>query len=57
MKKKKTFDCVKMTRDIRDKIYEQNKGKSHKELIEYYARLKPETLAMKEESAKYGKDR
>ncbi|MBM4054404.1 MAG: hypothetical protein FJ264_07005 [Planctomycetes bacterium] len=26
--KNKSFDCVKMTRDIRDKLYAQNKGKS-----------------------------
>jgi hypothetical protein len=32
--KNKSFDCVKMTRDIRDKLYEQNKGKSLKEFAD-----------------------
>ena len=32
--KNKHFDCVKMTRDIRDKLYEQNKGKSLKEFTD-----------------------
>ena len=29
--KNKIFDCVKMTRDIRDKLYEKKKDKSFKE--------------------------
>jgi hypothetical protein len=32
--KNKSFDCVKMTRDIRDKLYEENKGKSLKEFAD-----------------------
>jgi len=52
-KKTKKFDCVLMTREIRDKIYEKNKHKSHKEMIEYYASLKQETFALREESGKY----
>jgi hypothetical protein len=32
---KKKFDCMKMVRDIRDRQFEENKGKSSKETIEY----------------------
>lgn len=32
--KSRSFDCVKMTRDIRDKLYEQNKGKSLSEFAD-----------------------
>lgn len=56
MKTKKTFDCVQMTREIRDKIYEENKGKSRAELIQFYASLKKETLVLREENEKYGSD-
>jgi len=38
--KTKKFDCVKMVRDIRDKMYEENKDKSISEYIEY---IKSET--------------
>ncbi|MBU1753327.1 hypothetical protein KKG56_05670 [bacterium] len=31
MMKNKNFDCVKMTREIRNKLYEENKGKGLKE--------------------------
>jgi len=34
MMKNKNFDCVKMTRDIRDNLYEQNKSKSLKEFTD-----------------------
>jgi hypothetical protein len=34
MMKNKNFDCVKMTRDIRDKLYEQNKGRSLNEFAD-----------------------
>ena len=32
----KSFDCVKMTREIRDKIYEKTKHMSRSEVIEWY---------------------
>lgn len=32
----KSFDCVKMTREIRDKIYEETKHMSRSEIIEWY---------------------
>ena len=32
----KSFDCVKMTREIRDKIYEKTKHMSRSEIIEWY---------------------
>ena len=32
----KSFDCVKMTREIRDKIFEKTKHKSRSEIIEWY---------------------
>jgi hypothetical protein len=54
MKTKKTFDCVQMTREIRNKIYEENKGRSREELIQYYASLKKETLVLREDNGKYG---
>ncbi|GEM_PF-2131794 len=38
MMKNKEFDCVKMTRNIRDKLYEQNKGKSLKEYADTLVR-------------------
>ena len=34
MKKTKSFDCVKMTRDIRDKFYIDNKGKKLSDLAD-----------------------
>ncbi len=34
MIKNKSFDCVKMTREIRDKLYEQNKNKNLKEFAD-----------------------
>lgn len=33
---KKTFDAVKMVRDIRDKMYQKTKRMSSQELIQYY---------------------
>jgi hypothetical protein len=33
MKNNKNFDCVKMTREIRDKLYEENKGKNSREYL------------------------
>ena len=33
---KKTFDAVKMVRDIRDKLYQQTKGMTRKQVIEFY---------------------
>ena len=32
----KSFDCVKMTREIRDKIYEKTKHMSRSEIIDWY---------------------
>ena len=32
----KKFDCVKMTREIRDKIYEEIKDMSDAEQVEYF---------------------
>ena len=32
--KNKSFDCVKMTRDIRDNLYKQNKDKSLREFAD-----------------------
>lgn len=34
----KKFDCVKMTRDIRDTLYHENKGRSLKEFAEMLAK-------------------
>ena len=33
---KKTFDAVKMVRDIRDKMFQKTKRMSSQELIQYY---------------------
>ena len=33
---KKRIDAVKMTRQIRDQLYEKTKGMSHQELLEFY---------------------
>jgi hypothetical protein len=57
MKTKKTFDCVKITRDIRDKLHEDHKNMKNTDLIEYYAKIKQETLALRENSAPYGEDK
>ena len=32
--KNKNFDCVKMTREIRDRLYEENTGKGLKEFAD-----------------------
>ena len=36
----KKFDAVKMTREIRDKIYEEIKNMTDEELIEYFNKNK-----------------
>ena len=36
MNKKKTFDCVEMKRQIQAKMYEETRGMSHEEELEYY---------------------
>jgi hypothetical protein len=38
MKKTKSFDCVKMTREIRDNLYKQKKDKSLSEFADILAR-------------------
>ena len=38
MKIEKKFDCVKSVRDIRNKMYEENKDKSLEEFIDYINR-------------------
>jgi hypothetical protein len=32
----KPFDCVEMKRRIQEKIYEETKGTTHEELLEYF---------------------
>ncbi len=36
MKKTKSFECVKMVREIRDKIHEEQKNMTDDEIIAYY---------------------
>lgn len=38
MNKKKTFDCVEMKRKIQAKMYEEIRGMTHEEELEYYRR-------------------
>jgi len=38
MKKKKSFDCMEMKRRIQEKIYEETKDLSRKELVAYFRR-------------------
>ena len=38
MKPRKTFDCVEMKRKIQERIYEETKGLSREELIDYFHR-------------------
>ena len=47
MMKNKSFDCVKMTRDIRDKLYEQNKGKSLREFADILVKEAHKSLLWK----------
>jgi hypothetical protein len=49
----KKFDAVKMVRDIRDKHYEEMKGKSHKEIMECYRKKAASFLIVKEPQAPY----
>ena len=44
MNKKKTFDCVEMKRKIQAKMYEEIRGMTHKEELEYYQRSAKEFL-------------
>lgn len=43
----KSFDCVQMTRDIRDKLYEQNKDKSLKEFTDFLIKEAHKSLLWK----------
>lgn len=45
--KNKNFDCVKMTRDIRDKLYEQNKDKTLRELADILVKEAHKSLLWK----------
>lgn len=48
---KKTFDCVKMVRDIRDRHFEENKGKSRKEVIAKYREKASKFFEVKDSSS------
>lgn len=47
MMKNKNFDCVKMTREIRDKLYEENKGKGLKEFADILVKEAHKSLLWK----------
>lgn len=47
MMKNKNFDCVKMTRDIRDKLYEENEGKGLKEFADILVKEAHKSLLWK----------
>jgi hypothetical protein len=51
---KKTFDCVKTVREIRDRHFEENKGKSRKEIIESYRKKASKFFTVNESPAPYG---
>jgi hypothetical protein len=55
--KNKKFDCVKMVRDIRDKIYEEQKGMTKEEKLAYYHQKAVEARKVQESAAHYGKDK
>jgi hypothetical protein len=55
--KTKSFDCVKMVRDIRDKMYEEQKNLSDKDLIAYYHQKAAEARQVQEKIAHYGNKR
>ncbi len=57
MKKTKSFDCVKMVREIRDKMYEEQKNMSDKDLIAYYHQRAVEARQVQEKIAHYGNKR
>ncbi|NLE00651.1 MAG: hypothetical protein GX640_12340 [Fibrobacter sp.] len=52
----KSFDCVKMVREIRDRHFEENKGKSRKEVIERYRQKAARFFEVKEAPAPYEKE-
>jgi hypothetical protein len=49
----KKNNCVKMVREIRDRHFEENKGKSRKEVIEHYRQKASKFFNVKEEPASY----
>jgi hypothetical protein len=53
----KKFDAVKMVRDIRDKHYSAMKGKSHKEIMEYYRKKSESVLKAREPAPEYGPEK
>jgi len=52
--KNKNFDCVKMTRDIRDKLYEENKEKGLKELADILVKEAHKSLLWKNVKSRDG---
>ena len=54
MMKNKNFDCVKMTRDIRDKLYEENKEKGLKELADILVKEAHKSLLWKNVKSRDG---
>lgn len=52
----KTFDAVKIVREIRDNIYENTKEKTDEELIEYYNRKAEQAKSVQEKRAEYSTD-
>ena len=49
----KKNDCVKIVRDIRDRHFEENKGRSRKEVIEHYRHKASIFFKVKEKPASY----
>ena len=47
---KKTFDAVKMVREIRDKMYQKTKHMSSEELMQYYHRASQRIHAQRKHS-------
>jgi len=54
--KNKNFDCVKMTREIRDKLYEENKGKGLKEFADILVKESHKSLLWKNIEISYTRE-
>ena len=52
--KSKKFDCVRMAREIRDKLHEEQKDMTDDEKIAHYHQKAVEARRLREKGAKYG---
>ena len=52
--KNKKFDCIEVVREIRDRHFDHNKGKSRKEIIARFRQKASTSVTVKENPAPHG---